>query len=77
MTARLIACTAAALLTISSLASCSSSRGPRASVQNSSSDYVTSMEIAAVGATNAYDLINRLRPRWLRTTAPSVFRTER
>lgn len=28
-------------------------------------EHVTSAEIAATPATNAYDLINRLRPRWL------------
>jgi hypothetical protein len=70
MTARRFVCTAAVLLAIASLTACSSSRGARTAVQTSSSDYVTSMEIAAVGATNAYDLINRLRPRWLRTQAP-------
>jgi hypothetical protein len=49
---------------------CASSSPRPASVQSSASDYVTSVEIAAIGATNAYDLINRLRPRWLRTQAP-------
>jgi hypothetical protein len=57
-------------LTIITLAACSSSSKPRTNVQSSSSDFVTSVEIAAVSATNAYDLINRLRPRWLRTQAP-------
>jgi hypothetical protein len=71
MTARRSVRTAAVLLAISSLPSCSSSRGPRTAVQTSSSDYVTSMEISAVGATNAYDLISRLRPRWLRTQSPA------
>jgi len=70
MTARRSVRTAAVLLALSSLSSCSSSRGPRTAVETSSSDYVTSMEISAVGATNAYDLVNRLRPRWLRTQSP-------
>ncbi|HUQ19170.1 MAG TPA: hypothetical protein VM099_06120 [Gemmatimonadaceae bacterium] len=32
----------------------------------SSSDFVTSVEIANTQATTAYDLVNRLRPNWLR-----------
>jgi hypothetical protein len=33
--------------------------------QTSSPDYVTSIEIEKTSANNAYDLISRLRPRWL------------
>jgi hypothetical protein len=69
MPARLITRVSAILLTLNVLVACSSNK-PRTNVQSSSSDYVTSVEIAAVSATNAYDLINRLRPRWLRTQAP-------
>jgi hypothetical protein len=38
--------------------------------RTSSPDYVTSMEIQATPASNAYEVISRLRPRWLQTTAP-------
>lgn len=33
--------------------------------RTSSSDYVTSIEINATSASNAYELISRLRPQWL------------
>ena len=36
--------------------------------QTSSPDYVTSIEIDKTSASNAYELISRLRPRWLSST---------
>jgi len=60
----------ATIATAIAIAACASSGKRPPAGQSSSSDYVTSVEITAVGATNAYDLINRLRPRWLRTQAP-------
>ena len=33
-------------------------------------DRITTTEIASSSATNAYELINRMRPNWLRRTAP-------
>jgi len=35
-------------------------------VNESGSDFVTSVEIAATSAGSAYDLVSRLRPTWLR-----------
>ncbi|MFN2603926.1 MAG: hypothetical protein ABR582_14385 [Gemmatimonadaceae bacterium] len=46
---------------------CSSTQTNR--VNESSSDYVTSVEIDATPVLTAYDLVNRLRPAWLRNTA--------
>jgi hypothetical protein len=51
-------------------AACASSSAPRRPAV--SSDIITAEEIAQSSATNAYDLVNRLRPRWLqpaRTTS--------
>ncbi len=70
MSSRSITISAAAFSAAVVLGACASSGGSRTTVQSSSADYVTSIEIAATGANNAYDLINRLRPRWLRTQAP-------
>lgn len=53
------------------LAACASS-GATTKVSESSRDKVTSMEIASVPATSAYDLVNRLRPQWLRPGATST-----
>jgi hypothetical protein len=50
---------------------CASSGGPKATTQESSRDRVTSVEINATPASNAYDLVNRLRPQWLRSTGTS------
>jgi hypothetical protein len=52
---------------IATLAACASSgatTGPR-----SQPDQITAAEITASGTTNAWDLINRLRPNWLRQRA--------
>jgi hypothetical protein len=51
---------------------CASSGGsaPAAKVAESSPDRITSVEIAATtGAQTAYDLVRRLRPRWLQAGA--------
>jgi hypothetical protein len=42
-----------------------------AAVRSSNPDYITSIEVEGTAATNAYDLIRRLRPRWLQTSAAS------
>ncbi|HEX6575173.1 MAG TPA: hypothetical protein VF042_09380 [Gemmatimonadaceae bacterium] len=52
------------------LSACASGgSGPKAEVSESSRNKVTSVEIATVPATNAYDLVYRLRPHWLRAGA--------
>lgn len=52
------------LATVVALSACASS-GSAGSAHHSS-DQVTSAEIASSSATNAYELIERLRPNWLR-----------
>jgi hypothetical protein len=44
----------------------------RAAAHESSPDYITSLEVAATPVANVYDLINRLRPQWLRTKTGSI-----
>ena len=44
----------------------------RATPRESSPDFITSVEVAATPVTNVYDLINRLRPQWLRTQTGSI-----
>ena len=56
--------TVVALVALVALAACASS-GTVGSIRHSS-DQVTSAEIATSSASNAYDLIERLRPNWLR-----------
>jgi hypothetical protein len=56
----------AAIAAIVALAACASS-GTSRSTTPRSSDQITSAEIASSSATNAYSLIERLRPNWLRT----------
>ena len=56
---------AIALATIFAFVAGCASSGVVPSTQ-SSSEYVTSVEIAATNANTAYDLVNRLRPSWLR-----------
>jgi hypothetical protein len=49
-----------------SASACASGGSPSANVNESSPDRITSAEIAATsGAQTAYDLVRRLRPRWL------------
>lgn len=52
-----------------SAACASSSGGAKPNVSESSSDKVTSVEIAQTPSNNVYDLIYRLRPHWLRAGA--------
>jgi hypothetical protein len=47
---------------------CASAGNPRTT--EASRDVVTSIEIDATTASSAYDLINRLRPSWLRSMGP-------
>ena len=64
-----------ALLTALAFAGCASSGGApsNSKTRTSSPDYVTSIEIEATQASNAYELISRLRPRWLQAnTAGSI-----
>jgi hypothetical protein len=50
------------------IAACASP-GTGSSSSRGSRDNITKAEIAASNATNAYELISRLRPQWLRTPA--------
>ena len=52
------------------LAACASS-GSRPTISESSRDKVTSIEIANTEAATTYDLVNRLRPQWLRAGGTS------
>jgi hypothetical protein len=52
--------------TIVTLVACASSGAATATHQT---DLITATEIATSGTTNAWDLINRLRPNWLRQQA--------
>jgi hypothetical protein len=54
---------------LASLAACASS-GTSPGTTPSSSDQISSAEIATSSATNAYALVERLRPNWLR--APGI-----
>ena len=45
--------------------------GAAAIVRNSNPDYITSIEVEGTATTNAYDLIRRLRPRWLQNSGAS------
>jgi hypothetical protein len=49
------------------LAACASSGSGAARTAPRSSDQITSAEVASSSASNAYELIERLRPNWLRT----------
>lgn len=57
---------------VASLAACASAgtssgtSSGTASGTRSSPDHITTAEIQSSGASNAFDLINRLRPNWLR-----------
>ena len=45
---------------------------PRVTNHEGAPDYITNVEIAATPVSNVYDLINRLRPHWLRTQPGSI-----
>ena len=61
---------AVSVLALSACASSGSTGGPAATVTESSPDRVTAAEISATSANSAFDLIRRLRPRWLQSTSP-------
>ena len=44
---------------------------PAAAVRTGNPDYITSIEVEGTATSNAYDLIRRLRPRWLQASAAS------
>lgn len=44
----------------------------RTTAGESASDYINYAEVAATPVANVYDLINRLRPHWLRTQPGSI-----
>jgi hypothetical protein len=59
---------------LASAAACASSSGASGAskVSESSPDRITATEIeATTGASTAYDLVRRLRPRWLQGGAPA------
>jgi len=58
---------AALSLALVASAACASSGTPKPDVQQSSRDRVTSVEINSTPSSNAYDLVTRLRPQWLKT----------
>ena len=69
---RALATAAATAFLLLYVPACASSGGGTApsKVRESSPDHITSVEIEATsGAQNAYDLIRRLRPRWLQQGA--------
>ena len=51
------------------LAACASSGASTSGAARRSSDQITYAEISTASAMNAYELIQRLRPTWLRTQA--------
>jgi hypothetical protein len=53
-----------------SLAACASGGGSAASRANP--DHITRAEVASSNATNAYELVSRLRPHWLRPPATAT-----
>lgn len=51
---------------VGGLSACASTpSGAPATVRSASPDYITSIEVEATPVSNLYDLISRLRPRWL------------
>jgi hypothetical protein len=71
-------CPTLLIFTIATSIGCGSSTSRSVNTTRTSSpDYVTSIEIAATPAANAYELISRLRPRWLQTPPTGSLRTVR
>jgi hypothetical protein len=66
-----------ALLAVTTVLGCSSPRSRSVATKTASPDYVTSAEIAATPASSAYDLIARLRPRWLKPLPAGSLRSVR
>jgi len=48
---------------------------PSSGVPNRDRDLITLDEIAALPVTNAWDLVDRLRPNWLRNRGPASIRS--
>lgn len=65
---RTVSTTLARYSTIIALAACASS-GSGSSTTRAAPDRLTRAEIVASSATNAYEMISRLRPQWLRPPA--------
>lgn len=66
---RIVARTLVRYSTLIALAACATTSGTSSSATRGSPDQLTRAEIAASSATNAYELISRLRPQWLRSPA--------
>lgn len=60
--------TAALSVLLAAAQACASSGGTKPDVQQSSRDRVTSIEISSTPGSNAYDLVSRLRPQWLKAS---------
>jgi hypothetical protein len=58
------------------LSACASAPSARAAARPAprdiAPDYITTAEVAATPVSNVYDLINRLRPQWFRTSTGSI-----
>ncbi|MHB1192724.1 MAG: hypothetical protein ACYC6F_06720 [Longimicrobiales bacterium] len=59
-----------ALLVAGALCGCASAKGGQ---ESRNSDLLTREEIIGTGATNMYDVVNRLRPQWLTVRTISSF----
>ncbi|MBI4537990.1 MAG: hypothetical protein HY704_00600 [Gemmatimonadetes bacterium] len=64
--------TALAVAAFWALAACATS--PRAGENSRNEDLIASDEIVGTTATDAYELVQRHRPRWLRGRGPASFR---
>ncbi|HYD55091.1 MAG TPA: hypothetical protein VEA99_20820 [Gemmatimonadaceae bacterium] len=64
---------AAVVVACAVMIGCASKTGTqRQNVRSSSPDLITTAEIEATPASNAFDLVNRLRPRWLQSGSGRV-----
>ncbi len=59
------------IVIVVALAACASSGASTGGAARRSADQITYAEISSASAINAYELINRLRPTWLRTQGRS------
>jgi len=59
------------IVIVLALAACASSGAKPGGAARRSADQITYAEISTASAMNAYDLIDRLRPTWLRTQGRS------
>lgn len=65
---RLFTCLAVAIVAISASACAASSGSTTGTRSTRSPDVISRADIEATSTGNAYDLVNRLRPQWLRAT---------